>query len=202
MEPPPTMTENLEDEQANALTQSISGIAIWMSNLVGAESRRQVLTSALTYLEVIMPTCWTVVYLSSKGHPVWISRAVDGPPNKIPWTSTEFLILGKWARQAAASQQVIIANSPSTPLGPDLSERISGIQYVMPLTVQNQTHGVLVIVDEQHPEQNLTAYEIGLLTVIGNIMALALDRAELARKLRAYPVAERLAKTRLRAKRS
>ncbi len=195
----PRTWDDVDDGQASASAQAINGMAIWISNLARAASRRQVLTSVITYLEVILPPCWTLVYLSSKGHPVWMSRAVEGPSDKSPWGPKQFLILGKWARQAAANRQLFTANTSPSLLQPGSPERTLGILFVMPLIIQNRTHGVLAVVDEQHLDQHLTSYEKGLLTLIGTIIAFALDRAELAKINRALLAAShRPGKVRIR----
>ncbi len=179
------------EDRSNAGSLIMSGMAIWMSNLARASSRRQIVNSAITYLEVIMPASWTAMYLSGNGHLLWMCRALDAPTSAAPWSSRQRMALGKLAKEAVASRQVIVTNPPA-----DAPQGAPGTLYLVPLTIQTRTHGVLAVIDEQRHQQNLTASETGLVMVISRILALALDRAELARQLRAMTVTTQPAKRR------
>lgn len=184
-----------EDDGANTSSQIMSGMAIWMSNLARASSRRQIVDSAITYLEVIMPASWTAMYLSRQGHLLWMCRALDAPSSAAPWSARQHMTLGKLAKEAAASRQVIVT-SPPVNSEHDSPNGAQGTLYLVPLTVQNRTHGVLAVIDEKKPQHDLTAAETGLVMVIGRIMALALDRAELAKQLRSLGSAKNRTKRR------
>ncbi len=163
--------------------REMSGIAIWLSNLTRASTRRQVLQSAMTHLEVIVPSSWTVAFFSSKGHLAWMSRSVEGPSIG-PWTQRQCAYLEGLAKEAMRSRRVITSSTAARVPNPKSLDVLPGAWIIGPVIGRRETHGAMAIIDERNSERTLSETEIDLVTAINKILALALDRQVLAKALR------------------
>lgn len=165
----------------------LKALALWMSNIVHANTRRQVMDTAISHLQVLLPMNWTAVFFSPVGRLYWVSRSTSHLPISGPWTKERTARLEAIAEHALNTGKTI---SPY-PAPDDAIETIEVDQenlIVVPLLIQTRLHGVLMFVNEGPEPYEIVQSETELAVVFGKTMALALDRVQLAQETGSSPL--------------
>ncbi len=170
-------------------TQSqFMGLSTLMSSLTQVSAGDQIVKATLAHFQAVLTPHSVAISLLGKEKSRPGQRFVRHfAPGHKGWTRAQATLIKRLMEEAVESRQsLVIGDAPTDENGhhqirPD--EVGLGTIVVVPVIGRFETYGALAVADELQSEQSSTA-NVGLVTSIGQVMALALDNVFMADELR------------------